>query len=62
MHPDAFLSTLCAADPAPVVSAAARVRLRLTNPAMSPAEYLYALAQGLLPLTARTLALFEDKI
>jgi predicted nucleic acid-binding protein len=62
MHPDAFLSTLCTADPAPVISAAARVRARLTRPPMSTADYLFALTQGLLPETARALAPFQDQI
>ena len=62
MHPDAFLSTLCATDPAPLISAAARVRARLINPAMSPADYLFALTQGMLPVTARALAQFQHKL
>jgi predicted nucleic acid-binding protein len=62
MHPDAFLSWLCAADPAPVIAAAARVRVRLVNPPMSPADYLSALARGALPLTAQALDPFRDQI
>jgi predicted nucleic acid-binding protein len=62
MHPDTFLSTLCATNPEPLISAAARIRGRLTRPPMSPADYLLALTQGLLPATAQVLAPFSDKI
>ena len=62
MHPDTFLSALCASDPAPVIAAAAHVRARLTRPPISPADYLFGLTQGLLPATAQALAPFQDKI
>ncbi len=60
MHPDAFLSTASTADPAPVVAAAARIRL--VNPSMAPSDYLLGLAHGALPLTAEALRSFEDQL
>ena len=62
MHPDTFLSALSATNPAPLISAAARVRARLTRPPMSPADYLLALRQGSLPATAQAIAPFQDQI
>jgi hypothetical protein len=62
IHPDAFLSTLCSADPAPVVAATARVRARLINPSMPPADYLSALVHGALPMTAQALRPFENQL
>jgi hypothetical protein len=62
MHPDAFLSSLCATDAASVIAAAARVRIRLVNPPMTAADYLSALARGDLPLTAQALDPLRDRI
>jgi PIN domain-containing protein len=62
VHPDVFLSTLCTGDPGPVVAAAARIRARLVNPPLSPADYLSNLAQRDLLLTAQALRPLEDQI
>jgi hypothetical protein len=62
IHPDAFLSALCSADPAPVVIAAARIRARLVSPSMASDDYLLSLARGALPLTAQELRSFEDQL
>lgn len=62
IHPDAFLSTLCTADPGPIVAAAARIRARLVSPPLPPADYLSNLAQHDLPLTAQALSPFENQV
>jgi PIN domain-containing protein len=62
VHPDAFLSTLCTADTGPIVAAAARIRARLVNPPLSPADYLSNLAQRDLRLTAQALRPLEDQV
>jgi PIN domain-containing protein len=62
VHPDAFLSTLCTADPGRIVAAATRIRARLVNPPLSPAAYLSNLAQRDLPLTAQALRALEEQV
>ena len=58
-HPDSFLAQLCRESPNRFLDALARVRARLRNPPLSPAEHLAALRRAGLDATAieiRTLA------
>jgi len=62
VHPDTLLSLLVTASRVPVLAAIRKVRRRLANPPMTPAQYLDALRHAHLPLTAKALQAFQDEI
>jgi hypothetical protein len=62
VHPDVLLSLLVGASPVPVLAAVRKVRGRLVKPPMTAGEYVDALRQAALPLTAKAVEAFQGEI